>query len=134
MKILVSGGSGFVGSAFIRNYLHNHQNDEVVNLDSLTIGSNLNNLKEVEQNWNYQFVKDDIRNQNNVERLAKDVDIIVNFAAESHVDKSIGSGFEFVNTNVLGTTVLLEMLKKYPQKRFLQVGTDEVYGSIDHGS
>lgn len=130
MKILVCGGAGFIGSAFIRNYLRNHQNDEVVNLDSLTIGSNLNNLKEVEQNWNYQFVKDDIKNQNNIERLAKDVDVIVNFAAESHVDRSIANPKPFIETNVLGTYSLLEATKKY-EKLFVHVSTDEVYGDAE---
>ena len=85
MIILVCGGAGFIGSAFIRNYFSNHPEHKIINLDSLTIGSNLQNLREIEHNHNYQFIKDDIKNQTIVNKLAKDVDIIVNFAAESHV-------------------------------------------------
>ena len=99
MKILVCGGAGFIGSAFIRNYFKNHPNDEIINLDSLTIGSNLQNLKEIEQSQNYQFFKDDIKNQNIVNKLANDVDAIVNFAAESHVDRSIANPKPFIETN-----------------------------------
>ena len=111
MKILVCGGAGFIGSAFIRNYLKNHQKDSIINLDSLTIGSNLQNLKEVEQNQNYQFIKDDIKNQNLVNKLTNDVDTIVNFAAESHVDRSIANPKPFIETNILGTYSLLEAAK-----------------------
>lgn len=127
MKILVCGGAGFIGSAFIRNYLKNHPKHQIVNLDSLTIGSNLQNLKEVEQNQNYQFIKDDIRNKEVVDKLAKDIDVIVNFAAESHVDRSIVNPKPFIETNILGTYSLLEAAKNH-SKLFIHISTDEVYG------
>lgn len=127
MKVLVCGGAGFIGSAFIRNYFRNHPTHQIINLDSLTIGSNLQNLKEVEQNPNYRFVKDDIKNQNTVNKLAQDVDVIVNFAAESHVDRSIANPKLFIETNILGTYSLLEASKKH-NTLFVHVSTDEVYG------
>lgn len=130
MKILVCGGAGFIGSAFIRNHLNNNPNDKIINLDSLTIGSNLQNLKEIEQNQNYQFVKEDIKNQTIVDKLANDVDIIVNFAAESHVDRSIANPKPFIETNILGTYFLLEAAKKY-EKLFIHISTDEVYGDAN---
>lgn len=133
MKILVCGGAGFIGSAFIRNYFKNHPNDEIVNLDSLTIGSNLKNLKEIEQNQNYQFFKDDIKNQNIVNKLTNDVDTIVNFAAESHVDRSIANPKSFIETNIFGTYSLLEAAKKY-NKLFIHVSTDEVYGDAENSN
>ena len=103
MKILVCGGAGFIGSAFIKNYLKNNPTHEIKNLDNLTIGSNLNNLKEIENNTNYEFIKDDIKNQKVIEKIAKDVDVIINFAAESHVDRSIANPLPFIETNILGT-------------------------------
>lgn len=131
MKILVCGGAGFIGSAFIRNYLNNHQKDTIINLDSLTIGSNLQNLKEIEQNQNYQFVKGDIRDQETINELVKDIDVIVNFAAESHVDRSIVNPKPFIETNILGTYNLLEATKNY-DKLFIHVSTDEVYGDAEN--
>ncbi|HET8793274.1 MAG TPA: dTDP-glucose 4,6-dehydratase [Nitrososphaeraceae archaeon] len=130
MKILVCGGAGFIGSAFIRNHFNNHPKDKILNLDLLTIGSNLQNLKEIEQNQNYQFFKDDIKNQDSVNKLANDVDIIVNFAAESHVDRSIANPKPFIETNIFGTYSLLEAAKKY-EKLFVHVSTDEVYGDAE---
>ncbi len=130
MKILVCGGAGFIGSAFIRNYLKNHPKDKVVNLDSLVIGSNLKNLKEIENDENYEFIKDDIKNLNIVNKLVNDVDTIVNFAAESHVDRSIANPKPFIETNILGTYSLLEASKKY-DKLFIHVSTDEVYGDAE---
>ena len=130
MKILVCGGAGFIGSAFIRNHLNNHPNDQIINLDLLTIGSNLLNLKDVEQNQNYKFFKEDIKNQNIVNNLANDVDIIVNFAAESHVDRSIANPKPFIETNILGSYYLLEASKKY-DNLFIHVSTDEVYGDAE---
>jgi dTDP-glucose 4,6-dehydratase len=133
MKILVCGGAGFIGSAFIRNYFNNHPKHEIVNLDSLKIGSNLQNLKEVEQNQNYQFIKDDIRNQEMINKLTKDVDAIVNFAAESHVDRSIVNPKPFIETNILGTYSLLEAAKNH-DKLFIHVSTDEVYGDAENST
>ena len=127
MKILVCGGAGFIGSAFIRNYLNNNPNDTITNLDSLTIGSNLQNLKVIENQTNYSFVKNDIRNEQIVQEISKDNDIIINFAAESHVDRSIANPKPFIETNILGTYSLLEAARKY-DKLFIHVSTDEVYG------
>ena len=127
MKILVCGGAGFIGSAFIRNYLNNNPNDTITNLDSLTIGSNLQNLKVIENQTNYSFVKNDIRNEQIVQEISKDKDIIINFAAESHVDRSIANPKPFIETNILGTYSLLEAARKY-DKLFIHVSTDEVYG------
>ena len=131
MKILVCGGAGFIGSAFIRNYINNHPEHKIINLDSLTIGSNLKNLSEVEQNNNYQFIKGDIKNQKTIDDLVKDVDIIINFAAESHVDRSIANPKPFIETNILGTYSLLEATKKY-DNLFIHVSTDEVYGDAEN--
>ena len=131
MKILVCGGAGFIGSAFIRNYLNNNPKDKIINLDSLTIGSNLKNLKKIEQNKNYQFIKGDIKNQKVVNDLVRDVDTIINFAAESHVDRSIANPKPFIETNILGTYSLLEATKKY-DSLFIHVSTDEVYGDAEN--
>ena len=96
MNLLVCGGAGFIGSAFIRNYLENNTESKILNLDILTIGSNLENLKNVENNSNYSFLKDDIRNESLLEKLVKDVDVVVNFAAQSHVDRSIANPKPFL--------------------------------------
>ena len=127
MKILVCGGAGFIGSAFIRNYLNNNPNDIVTNLDNLTIGSNLQNLKQIENNSNYSFIKNDIRDEQTIQKISKDKDIIINFAAESHVDRSIANPKPFIETNIFGTYSLLEAARKY-DKLFIHVSTDEVYG------
>jgi len=127
MKILVCGGAGFIGSAFIKNYLKNNPSHKIKNLDNLTTGSNLNNLKEIESNLNYEFIKDDIKNQYIIEKIAIDVDVIVNFAAESHVDRSIANPRPFIETNVLGTFSILEAIRKY-EIQFVHVSTDEIYG------
>ena len=131
MKILVCGGAGFIGSAFIKNYLNNNPKNKIINLDLLTIGSNLKNLKEIEQNKNYQFINYDIKNQKLVDNLAKDVDVIINFAAESHVDRSIANPKPFIETNILGTYSLLEATKKH-DNLFIHVSTDEVYGDAEN--
>jgi len=130
MRILVCGGAGFIGSAFIKNYLKNNPNNEIINLDNLTIGSNLNNLKEIEGNSNYEFVKDDIKNQKIIENISKDVDVVINFAAESHVDRSIANPKPFIETNILGTYSILEAIRRH-EKRFIHVSTDEVYGDAE---
>ena len=131
MNILVCGGAGFIGSAFIKNYLKNNPTHKITNLDILTIGSNLENLKDIEINPNYQFIKDDIRNKEIIDKLAKDSDVIVNFAAESHVDRSIANPQPFIETNVLGTFSLLEATRKH-KNQFIHVSTDEIYGDA-HG-
>jgi len=127
MNILVCGGAGFIGSAFIKNYLQNNTDFKITNLDVLTIGSNLENLKDVENNPNYKFIKDDIRNESVIDDLVKDVDAVVNFAAESHVDRSIANPKPFIETNILGTYSILEAIRKH-EKQFIHVSTDEIYG------
>jgi len=127
MNILVCGGAGFIGSAFIRNYLKNNPDSKIINFDMLTIGSNLSNLKSIENNPNYKFIKDDIRNESVIDGIVKDVDIVVNFAAESHVDRSIANPKPFLETNIFGTYSILEAIRKY-DKQFIHVSTDEIYG------
>lgn len=127
MKLLVCGGTGFIGSAFIKNIFHNNPNFEIINLDNLTIGSNLENLKDIKNNPNYKFLKDDIRNESVINDLVKDIDVVVNFAAESHVDRSIANPKPFIETNILGTYSLLEAIRKN-DKKFIHVSTDEIYG------
>ncbi len=131
MNLLVCGGAGFIGSAFIRNHVTNKPQDIITNLDSLTIGSNLSNLKDVEKNPNYNFIKDDIRNLETISSLAKKADVIVNFAAETHVDRSISNPKPFIETNVLGTYSLLEAARKH-DKLFIHVSTDEIYGDAEN--
>ncbi len=127
MCILVCGGAGFIGSVFIRNYLKNNLDSKIINLDVLTIGSNLENLKNIENNPNYKFLKDDIRNESVIDGLVKDVDVVVNFAAESHVDRSIANPKPFIDTNILGTYSILEAIRKH-DRQFIHVSTDEIYG------
>lgn len=134
IRVLVTGGAGFIGNSFIRYMLDNHPDYKIVNLDKLTYAGNLNNLKDVENNKNYVFVKGDICNKTLVEKLVKDIDIIINFAAESHVDRSIKEAGTFVQTNVFGTYVLLQAAERFKIKKFIQISTDEVYGSTETGS
>jgi len=130
MKLLVCGGYGFIGSAFIKNHLNNFSNDEIINIDNLTIGSNKFNLSEINNN-NYSFVKEDIKNFDAIEKISKDVDIIINFAAETHVDRSIANPKPFIETNILGTYSLLESSRKY-DKKFIHISTDEIYGDLEN--
>jgi dTDP-glucose 4,6-dehydratase len=130
-KLLVTGGAGFIGSNFVLYMLKEFPEYKIVNLDSLTYAGNLENLKEVENHANYKFVKGSITDYSLVEGLAREgLDGIINFAAESHVDRSIENPAIFVDTNIKGTQILLEVAKKYQIKRYLQVSTDEVYGSL----
>lgn len=131
MKILVTGGAGFIGSNFIRYLLNHHPAHTIINIDKLTYAGNLDNLKDVEGNHRYFFVRGDIADSECVTKIIDDgVDVIVNFAAESHVDRSIEDAGIFLKTNVLGTQVLLEAGRRKGIKRFIQVSTDEVYGSL----
>ncbi len=134
MKILVTGGAGFIGSNFIRLILSRYPDYEVVNLDKLTYAGNLDNLKDVEQNRHYRFVQGDICDMDVVDKVMDKVDAVVNFAAESHVDRSIGGPADFIQTDVFGTYVLLETARQHGVGRYLQISTDEVYGSIRAGS
>lgn len=129
MKLLVTGGAGFIGSNFIHYILEKYPDYQVVNLDALTYAGNLENLKKWEKDPRYTFVKGFIADEDLVDELTSEVDIVVNFAAESHVDRSILGPKVFVKTNVRGTQVLLEAAKKHG-KRFHQVSTDEVFGSL----
>lgn len=128
--ILVTGGAGFIGSNFVRYWLTNHPDDTIINLDKLTYAGSLTSLKDVEEQANYIFVEGDICNQELVERVMKDVDIVVHFAAETHVDRSILDPTIFVTTNVVGTQVLLEAAVKQKVARFHHISTDEVFGSL----
>jgi len=130
MQILVCGGAGFIGSTFVRNYLKRNQDDNIINVDSMTVGSNEANLDEVKKNPKYVFLKDDIKNTEEMNKLAKDVNVIVNFAAETHVDRSISNPRPFIETNVLGTYSLLEAARKN-DKMFIHVSTDEIYGDAE---
>lgn len=134
MKLLVTGGAGFIGSNFILYWLKNHPQDSIVNLDKLTYAGNLENLKSVEKSPNYSFVHGDICDVQLVNSLIKDVDIVVHFAAESHVDRSIQDPSPFIKTNVEGTYVLLEAALKNGKKRFHHISTDEVFGSLELNS
>lgn len=129
MKLLVTGGAGFIGSNFIQYWIKTHPSDSIVNLDKLTYAGNLENLASVENNPNYNFVKGDIADPEVVNPLVYEADIVVHFAAESHVDRSIIEPSVFVTTNVIGTQVLLQACVEY-QKRFHHVSTDEVFGSL----
>lgn len=132
--ILVTGGCGFIGSHFIREFLKKHRDFRLVNFDKLTYAGNPENLKDVGKNKNYVFVRGDISNQVAVEKVFKKYkpDYVINFAAESHVDRSIhGHAKDFVDTNIQGVFNLLESAKRSGVKKFVQVSTDEVYGSLD---
>jgi len=132
--LLVTGGAGFIGSNFIHYALREHPNWDITNLDKLTYAGNLENLKGVQDQPGYHFVKGDIADRKLVDRLlSQGFDVIVNFAAESHVDRSILDASPFIETNIKGTQVLLEGAKKHGIQRFIQVSTDEVYGSTDKG-
>lgn len=133
MKLLVTGGAGFIGSNFILYWLKKYPQDKIVNLDKLTYAGNLENLKSVEKNPNYVFVQDDICNSQSVNSLLNNyqIDTIVHFAAESHVDRSITDPAPFIKTNIEGTYVLLEAALKNKIKKFHHVSTDEVFGALE---
>lgn len=130
VKILITGGAGFIGSNFVRYMLNKYSNYEIVNLDALTYCGNLENLKEMEDYFNYKFVKGDITDKELVYKISSDVDYIINFAAETHVDRSIEDPEIFIKSNILGTQVLLDAAKEYSITKYLQISTDEVYGSL----
>lgn len=131
MKLLVTGGAGFIGANFIHYWLKNHPEDTILNLDKLTYAGNLGNLEEIRDKENYFFIKGDICNPDTVNRAMNGVDTIVHFAAESHVDRSILDAAPFVQTNVVGTQILLESALTNKIKRFHHISTDEVFGSLE---
>ena len=133
-RILVTGGAGFIGSNFVRYLLNNYSDIHVINLDALTYAGNRDNLADLENDPRYLFYHGDIRDPDVVDNLMYNVDAVVNFAAETHVDRSIHEAGDFLQTDVMGTFILLESAKKHNIERFLYVSTDEVYGSIDEGS
>ncbi len=132
-KLLVTGGAGFIGSNFIRHMLNKHNDVSVINLDKLTYAGNPDNLKDFEKDDRYRFVRGDICDAPIVDPLVKEADVIINFAAESHVDRSIGRPDDFIKTDIFGCFVLLEAARKFGAQRFVQISTDEVYGSIENG-
>ena len=132
MKIVVTGGAGFIGSNFVYYELGNHPEDEIICLDALTYAGNMETLAEAQKNPQFKFVKEDIADRQAVYQLfeTEKPDVVVNFAAESHVDRSIENPEIFLQTNVIGTSVLLDACRKYGIKRYHQVSTDEVYGDL----
>jgi len=135
MKLLVTGGAGFIGSNFIRYILDNNKDTSVLNLDDLKYGSNPANLSDLEKDSRYSFFKGDITNLTLVTKLIRDADVVVNFAAETHVDRSLSAPEAFLQSNVVGTFTILEALRKVnPSARLVHISTDEVYGDILEGS
>lgn len=132
--VLVTGGAGFIGSNFVRLLLKERPDWKIINLDKLTYAGNLDNLREIENNPKYEFVKGDITDEKLVAGIMQKVDWVFHFAAESHVDRSLEGPYVFTKTNVLGTHILLEQAKRNGVKRFVHVSTDEVYGSIQQGA
>lgn len=132
MKYLVTGGAGFIGSNYMHYVVNKYPNDEFVCLDALTYAGNYNNIKDLENKPNYKFVNIDIRNEEEIDKLFNEeqFDVVINFAAESHVDNSIKNPGIFVDTNIQGTRVLLDASRKHNIKRYHQVSTDEVYGDL----
>ncbi|PIU29144.1 MAG: dTDP-glucose 4,6-dehydratase [Candidatus Hydromicrobium americanum] len=134
--MLITGGAGFIGSNFIHYIARKYPEYKIINLDKLTYAGNLENLRDIENNHNYKFIKGDIADRKIIDEIFKSrkIDAVINFAAESHVDRSIEDPGVFIQTDIYGTYVLLEAVKKYDSKIFLQISTDEVYGSIENGS
>ena len=132
MNLLVTGGMGFIGNNFIHYMVNKYPNDKIVNLDLLTYAGNMENLKDMEATAQYSFVKGDIQNKQLVDYIIKSqkIDVVVNFAAESHVDRSISKPDIFIKTNILGTQNLLEVARENGIQKYIQISTDEVYGSL----
>ena len=133
MKLLITGGAGFIGSNFIRLMLKKYPTYKIVNLDKLTYAGNLENLKDIKGQRNYTFVKGDICDLKLAQKLVSGADAVINFAAATHVDRSIQDAGDFIKSNIQGTYTLLEAARKSKIQRFLQISTDEVYGSVEKG-
>jgi dTDP-glucose 4,6-dehydratase len=134
MKILVTGGCGFIGSNFVRLHLEKNPQNELVNLDKLTYAGRKENLADIEGNKNYTFVQGDICNREDVAKAMQGCEAVVNFAAETHVDRSIEESEAFLQSNFAGVKVLLDQVKEQNVKKFIQISTDEVYGQVVEGS
>lgn len=132
--LLITGGAGFIGSNFVHYWLRQHPSDKIINLDALTYAGNLESLRDIESNPNYRFVKGSITDGELVDQVMTGVDIVVHFAAESHVDRSVLDPGAFVTTNVVGTQVLLDAALRHKVQRFHHISTDEVFGSLELGS
>ena len=134
MRLVVTGAAGFIGSNFVRHMLRTYDDIEIVNFDKLTYAGNLENLRDVESDVRYSFVKGDICDADAVLETLRGADAVVNFAAETHVDRSIAAPQAFIRTDVLGTHTLLEAVRELGVGRYVQISTDEVYGSIEEGA
>ena len=135
MKILVTGGLGFIGSNFCRHMLTKHQDFDIINIDKIGLGANSANLRDVENDGRYTFIKGDICNPQLLKKIINHIDMVVNFAAETHVDRSIAEPYTFLQNNTVGTFSLLEAIRKHNSKaKIVQVSTDEVYGQAPEGS
>lgn len=134
MKLLITGGAGFIGSNFVRYWLGRHTEDNIINYDKLTYAGHLSSIKDLYQYYNYRFIGGDILDRQQIDRFMENVDVVVHFAAESHVDRSIEDPSLFLKTNVLGTQVLLDSAVKNGVKRFHYISTDEIFGSLELNS
>ena len=132
-KLLVTGGAGFIGSNFVRYILGKYSEYEIIVLDALTYAGHLENLEDVKDDPRFKFVKGDIRNADDVAKPVEEADIVINFAAESHVDRSIHDPEAFITTDVMGVYQLMEAAKKYGVEKIIQISTDEVYGDVETG-
>jgi len=131
MKLLITGGAGFIGSNFIKYILNNYPKDSVINFDKLTYAGNLENLKDMEGNEHYSFVKGDVGDFEALKKASQGVDAIIHFAAESHVDRSVHSSHEFIHTNVFGTQVVIDVVRELSIPKMILISTDEVYGDVE---
>lgn len=130
MRILITGGCGFIGSNFVRHILNKYPDYRIINLDALTYAGNKENLKGVEDDSRYSFVKGRVEDREILTDIMDDVDCVVHFAAESHVDRSILDVSPFIKTNIIGTSTILDTIREHPDKRLIHISTDEVYGSL----